>query len=164
MAVTKNFQLYVTEPSDDPYVQEWRRKLAGTGEDSNMVKIDALLARGVPEGVRYADLSSSTVGEVYTTIQEANDAGRVVMLRYNDSLLYLIEASPTRFVFGTIFQENGERSTVVITKNSYSFETSKAIADTVTASEQRTVRGAGVATYVVEKINEAIGAFLIDES
>jgi hypothetical protein len=42
MAKTANFDLYVTDSSDDPKFKEWRENLCGSTE-SNMTKIDIAL-------------------------------------------------------------------------------------------------------------------------
>lgn len=43
MTKTKNYNLYITEPSDKPKFKEWRTRIAGNTSDSNMIIIDEKL-------------------------------------------------------------------------------------------------------------------------
>ena len=43
MGATTNYGLYITDDEKEKFI-DFRRKLGGIGEDSNMVKIDAILA------------------------------------------------------------------------------------------------------------------------
>ena len=163
LATTKNFGLYITEPGDDPFVLDWRNAIAGN-VDSNMMKIDEALGQSANKRIRYQDLSSSTVAQVYQQIQSIVESGGGATLRYEDYYLQLIEQDEMGFVFGYILDDTGKKTTVRINSNSYSVNEVNMLADTVSASETKAVKGSGIATYVVDKINEAIGAILIDKS
>lgn len=69
MAATTNLGLYITDDSSESF-QTFRRKVAGTGSDSNMVILDSAIAAAAPV-VFSVTLSSSNWNSHTNTVSNA---------------------------------------------------------------------------------------------
>ena len=80
---TENYNLYVTESTDDPKFRDWREELCGA-ENSNMLKIDQALARQKSSFIDLLLLADGWVDGAQTLTVEglgANQNGSISVAR-----------------------------------------------------------------------------------